>query len=105
MKLKELAKVDLPREKMAKYGPGKLADHELLAVVLGSGIKGANVLQLSKKALKEIQATSKKSKGLKGIRGLGPVRVLQIQAALELGKRLYGSAPETVLNPEKIFAL
>src|SRR3989344_9013051 len=49
MKIKDLQKVDLPREKLAKYGSQKLKDYELLAIVLGSGIKGLNVLELSKK--------------------------------------------------------
>ena len=42
-KLKSLPKVELPREKLAKYGPTKLADHELLAILLGSGIAGLNL--------------------------------------------------------------
>ena len=53
MKIKDFDKVDLPREKLAKYGSDKLKDHELLAILLGSGIKGLNVLELSKKILKE----------------------------------------------------
>ena len=54
MKIKDLAKVDRPREKLEKYGTGKLADHELLAILLGSGIKGLNVIALSKRILKLI---------------------------------------------------
>lgn len=54
-KIKDLPKVDMPREKLEKYGPGKLTDSELLALLLGSGIKGLNVLQLSKKILKLIE--------------------------------------------------
>ena len=54
MKIKNLPKIDMPREKLEKYGPEKLLDHELLAILLGSGIKGLNVLELSKKILKTI---------------------------------------------------
>jgi DNA repair protein RadC len=53
MKLKNLPKVDLPREKLEKYGSKKLKDFELLAVLLGSGIQGLNVLELSKKVLQK----------------------------------------------------
>ena len=49
MKIKDLPKIELPREKLEKYGVKKLADFELLAILLGSGIEGLNVLQLSKK--------------------------------------------------------
>ena len=43
MKIKDLDKVDRPREKLEKYGTEKLTNPELLAVLLGSGIKGLNV--------------------------------------------------------------
>jgi len=35
MKIKDLQKIDLPREKLAKYGSEKLKDYELLALLLG----------------------------------------------------------------------
>jgi DNA repair protein RadC len=54
-RIKDIPKVDMPREKLEKYGSKKLGDDELLAILLGSGIKGLNVLQLSKKVLKLIQ--------------------------------------------------
>ena len=40
MKLAELKKTEFPREKMEKYGAKRLRNFELLAIVLGSGIKG-----------------------------------------------------------------
>ncbi|USN52440.1 MAG: hypothetical protein H6759_05545 [Candidatus Nomurabacteria bacterium] len=49
MKLTELKKIELPREKMEKYGAKRLKTFELLAIVLGSGIKGCNVLELARK--------------------------------------------------------
>ncbi len=42
-KIKDLPKVDMPREKLERYGPEKLHDYELLAILFGSGIKGTNV--------------------------------------------------------------
>ena len=41
-KIKDLSKVELPRERLSKYGVSKLADYELLATLLGSGIEGLN---------------------------------------------------------------
>lgn len=60
MKLKDLPKVDLPREKLEKYGAQKMKDHELLAIILGSGIKGLNVLKLSEKILRTIKIRNAK---------------------------------------------
>jgi DNA repair protein RadC len=91
VKIKDLQKVDLPREKLAKYGSEKLKDYELLALLLGSGIKGLNVLELSKKILETIKKIGIKKvilSDLLKIKGLGKAKASQISAVLELGKRL-----------------
>jgi DNA repair protein RadC len=91
MKIKELAKVDRPREKLEKYGPDKLADPELLAVLLGSGIKGLNVIELSKKIVKMIEKTGAdkvRLEELLKVKGLGKAKALQVIAALDFGKRM-----------------
>ena len=38
-KIKELPKVERPREKLMQYGPEKLTNSELLAIILRSGTK------------------------------------------------------------------
>lgn len=91
MKIKDLQKVDLPREKLAKYGSEKLKDYELLALLLGSGIKDLNVLELSKKILETIKKIGIKKVTLVDllkIKGLGKAKASQVFAVLELGKRL-----------------
>lgn len=90
-KLKNLVKIDLPREKILKYGVNKLQDYELLAVLLGSGIKGKNVLSLSKSILQKINTIGIKNitiDDIKIIPGVGPVKAIQILAIIELGNRL-----------------
>lgn len=52
MKIKDLPRVDRPREKLLKYGPAKLTTAELRAILLRTGIKGFNVIELSNKILK-----------------------------------------------------
>ena len=52
-KIKDLPKVDRPREKLEKYGPEKLSHSELLAILLGTGTKGVNVVELANKILKK----------------------------------------------------
>ena len=45
MKIKDLPKIDRPREKLEKYGPERLSNSELLAILLGTGSKGVNTVE------------------------------------------------------------
>jgi len=106
-KIKDLQKIEMPREKMEKYGAGKLADFELLAVLLGSGIEGLNVLQLSKKILQTVSKIGKEKitlEDLQKIKGLGKAKASQILSVLELTKR-FNSETSEILVPEDIFKL
>lgn len=44
---------DLPRERLARCGPAGLRDDELLAVVLGTGVRGAGVLEVARAILED----------------------------------------------------
>ena len=106
MKIKDLDKVDLPREKLAKYGSSKLKDYELLAILLGSGIKGLNVLELSKKILKSVDKIGIKKitiKDLSEIKGLGKTKASQVLALFELGKRLNSENKIEILSAKDIW--
>jgi DNA repair protein RadC len=46
--------IQKPREKLITFGPKSLSDDELLAALIGNGIKGHNVFALSKCVLKVI---------------------------------------------------
>jgi DNA repair protein RadC len=108
MKIKDLAKVDRPREKLEKYGPEKLATAELLAVLLGSGIKGLNVVELSRKIVKLIAKNGTEKIKLEDLlkeKGLGKAKALQIIAALEFGKRMYPDKKPEILTPEDVWKL
>jgi len=105
-KIKDLPKVDLPREKLARYGTEKLQDYELLAILLGSGIEGLNVLQLSKRILKTLAqdgADKITFEQLLKIRGLGKAKASQIVAVIELGKRLQSNRNQEILSPEDVW--
>ncbi len=91
---------------MARYGVGKLHDHELLAIVLGSGIQGTNVVQLAQKIIakvKKIGIEKLRLEDLSDIKGLGPVKAGQVFAALEFGRRQYASHRKTCSNAAKTF--
>jgi DNA repair protein RadC len=106
VKLKDLQKVDFPREKLAKYGSEKLKDYELLALLLGSGIKGLNVLELSKKILETIKKIGIKKitfEDLLKVKGLGKAKASQVFAVLELGKRLNSENKSEILSPSDVW--
>ena len=106
--IKDIPKVDMPREKLEKYGPEKLTDSELLALLLGSGIKGLNVLQLAKKILKLIEKVGVEKITLKTLleeKGLGKAKASQIIAVLALGKRLQNQTKPEILTPQDVWKL
>lgn len=80
-----------PREKLLNYGAGALSDAELLAILLGSGTKEMNVLELANFILKEygglagLRKISKEK--LFEIGGIGPAKAASILATIELGRR------------------
>ena len=91
MKIKDLPKVERPREKLIKSGPKFLKDHELLAVLLATGTKGKNVLEVAQDILSNFP--KKKLIGLsyeqlKKVNGIGPAKATQILAAFEFVRRV-----------------
>lgn len=92
-------KEDLPYERFVKYGSKSLTDAELLAILLRTGTRELNVLDLSKKILQE----NNKNKGLARlmdlnynellkIKGIGKVKATQLLCIVELAKRLWKSS-------------
>ena len=87
-----------PRERLERYGASALQTAELLAIVVGSGMVGENVLDLSARLLREFGGLGGLLTAdlpvLKDQRGVGPAKATQLKAALELGRRLSVVAPE-----------
>lgn len=91
LRVKDLPRVERPREKLMKYGAAKLSHSELLAILLRSGKKGQNVVELAGKILKRFGKEKLPHLGfeeLKNYPGIGPAKACEIVAAFELGKRL-----------------
>ena len=87
--IKELYRLDKPREKLTLKGTQALKNEELLAVLLGSGIKGKDVLKLSREIITLLESdfgglTLDK---LCQVHGLGIAKASQILAAIELSRR------------------
>lgn len=93
MKIKEWAEEDRPREKMLLKGIASLSNAELLAILIGSGNNSETAVQLSQRILSSVDnnlnALGKLS--IKELttkfKGIGTVKAILINAALELGKR------------------
>ena len=89
--MKDLATYDRPREKLVRLGAQALGDHELVALVLGSGSRHRDVLALATGLLVEgggVHGLARLSAtDLVRVSGIGPARAAQVLAALELGRR------------------
>jgi DNA repair protein RadC len=100
MRLTQIAPQDRPREKLERYGPEKLKDSELLAILLGTGTKGTNVIELSSKILarwKEKGLGSANFQDLTKVHGLGKAKACEIVACFELGRRLLKDKKSSVV--------
>ena len=105
--IKDLPKVERPREKLIKYGPEKLSNSELLAILLRSGKKGENVVELANKILKRFRSDKLSHltfDELKDYPGLGQAKACEIVACFELGKRLLkGKKARIYLKPKEVW--
>ena len=90
-KIKDIPKVDRPRERFLKKGSEALSKSDLLAILLGSGIKGKNVQRLAQQVINKLGKffLDITVDDLQGISGIGQAKALQIVAAISLVKRYY----------------
>jgi len=110
MKLKTLPKLERPREKLEKSGPQAVKDEELLAILLRTGYKGRNVLEVAKDILKKYPKEKLfllSLEKLKKIKGVGLTRACTLIAAFELTKRMLNEGEDTlpkIQKPEDVIA-
>jgi DNA repair protein RadC len=91
MNIKQLPLEERPREKLIKNGPQAMTNSELLAIILRTGSKKENVLNISNKLLSNYNIKSLstlKITKLKKQLGIGDAKACQIMACFELGRRL-----------------
>jgi DNA repair protein RadC len=91
MSIKKLPAATRPREKLLAQGPQALADEELLALLLRTGVKGQGVLELAHAVLEQCCGWSgllrADARALAGIKGLGPAKRAELGAVLEIARR------------------
>ena len=90
-KLKDIPKPEQPREKFLQKGPDALTKSELLAILIGTGIKNKNVKQISEQIVRKYNNNllNITVDELLKISGIGKAKALQIISSIELVKRLY----------------
>lgn len=95
------------RERIASEGVASLSDAELLAVLLGTGIKGKNVFSLATDVLDTLDqiASRPDTAPLKDLPGIGQAKACTIIAALELGRRFYGLKDRRIVSPRDLWPL
>ena len=103
--MKEMACEERPYERCERFGASNLTDSELLAVLLRTGTRGENALQLADKILHPVFS----QKGvlnlhqwtyeqLMQIKGIGKVKAIQILCLAELSRRLAKATAQEGLN-------
>lgn len=104
----DLPPAERPRERLLKHGIEALSVQELLALILGRGIKDESVILTAQKIVShfgDLRNLAKASiEELTTIKGIGPAKAAQIKAAFEMSKRLDNYPDEvkkvTVKSPE-----
>lgn len=106
--LRELPEHERPRERLERLGAGALSDRELLAILLRSGRRGENALDLAERVLREAGGLARLSTFSAGqlvkACGLGRVQALVIAAALELAgrARVESLGREKFTSPDRV---
>ncbi len=107
MRIKDLSAVDQPQEKLLRYGVEKLTSNELLAIILGSGTRKLNAVELSKRILQKFKDEKLEKitfSDLRTFSGIGKVKASRIIAAFELGKRLLsGKKISFIMKPKDVW--
>lgn len=109
--MKEIPDMERPYEKCESRGAESLSDAELLAVLLRTGTRGENALELSKRILYHtgdhgiLSIHQFSRERLMQIKGVGRVKAIQISCISELAKRLARTSAQDLLsfqNPDTI---
>ena len=90
MKIKDIPREGRPRERFLKLGPEALSDAELFAILLRTGSKGENVIDMSNRLIAEYgleKLFECSLNELQEIKGIGQTKAMQILTIAELQKR------------------
>jgi DNA repair protein RadC len=90
-----LAPQDRPREKLARAGVTSLGDNELVALLLGTGVRGRSALTVAQDVIDTAGGVAGllriTADELRRVSGVGAPRAARLLAAVELGRRAVAS--------------
>jgi DNA repair protein RadC len=103
MSIRDWPTNERPREKLLTRGAAALTPAELLAILLGSGVRGASAVDMGRDLLARAGSLNALlASELADVPGLGPAKRSRLLAALELARRCLGeelSAKHALCNP------
>ncbi|MFW5992118.1 MAG: RadC family protein [Halanaerobiaceae bacterium] len=107
--IKEMPEEERPREKLIKHGAESLSDAELLALIIRIGNRDRTAVELAQDMLSHFGGLKSLNyagiKELTDIKGIGRAKAVQIQALVELSRRLAtlnGEKKEIIKSPADI---
>lgn len=106
-RLADLPETERPREKIQKKGPDSLSDLELLAVLIGKGSKGRDVMRVAEDILRVIDDGGgfPDLKALQKVTGIGPAKASVIVSALEFSRRRIRPEGTKISSPQDVLPL
>ncbi len=91
MSIKHWSSSERPREKLIRFGVSTLSDAELVAIILRSGLRGMNVVEVARQALQHFGGLSEMLRASRSefcrLPGLGDAGYSQLHAAIEISNR------------------
>ncbi|TJY41446.1 JAB domain-containing protein [Cohnella pontilimi] len=91
-RLRDLPEDERPRERMARLGAEALSHAELLAILLRTGSRRESAIHLAQRILQDCGGLRRFAERswdeLTHIPGIGPAKAIELQASLELGRRV-----------------
>ncbi len=92
MRLKDQPYRELPRERLREKGPDALNSAELIAILLRTGLKGANVVEVARELVNRHGSLTSLARAsiadLQSVKGIGPDKAVTLVAAFALARKM-----------------
>ena len=102
--IQDIPEADRPREKLLRKGAKALSDQELLAVLIGKGTPGMDVMTLASKLARLIdeKGLDVKAEELSQFNGVGDAKATLILAAIEFARRRIKPEGAKIVTPSDL---
>ncbi len=103
-KITDIPDIDKPREKLIRRDVSTLSNVELLAVLIGRGVRGRDVLQVASEVDRRFKDNLDRVgiEELTEIEGIGKTKASQILAGFELARRYFGKKDVKITFPADV---